>query len=64
MDDASKEYLTQFLDYYQAGSSSDGCEKMGEIVGYLKEFMEQQESGQTSFIHVDEVNTWRISVFE
>ena len=43
------EYLTQYLDNFQAGVSSDGVGDLGEIVGYLKEFREQQESGKTSF---------------
>ena len=43
------EYLTQYLDNFQAGVSSDGVGDLGEIVGYLKEFKEQQDSGKTSF---------------
>ena len=43
------EYLTQHLDNYQAGKSSDGESDLGEIIGFLREFQEQQESGKTDF---------------
>ena len=43
------EHLTQFLDSYHAGSSTDGRTNMGKIVGHLKEFREQQESGMTEW---------------
>ncbi len=43
------EYLTQFLDYYHAGSSKDGVTNMGRIVGHLVEFKEQQDSGVTEW---------------
>ena len=43
------EYLTQYLDNFQAGVSSDGVGDLGEIVGFLKEFKEQQDSGKTDF---------------
>ncbi len=43
------EYLTRFLDYYHAGSSQDGETDMGEIVGCLEEFKEQQDKGETDF---------------
>ena len=43
------EYLTQYLDNFQAGVSSDGVGDLGEIVGFLKEFKEQQDSGKTGF---------------
>jgi len=36
------EYLTNWLDYYQVG-------RQGELIGFLKEFREQQESGITNF---------------
>ena len=43
------EYLTQYLDNYQAGVSSDGVGDLGEIIGFLQEFKEQQYSGKTDF---------------
>ena len=43
------EYLTQYLDNFQAGVSSDGVGDLGEILGFLKEFKEQQDSGKTDF---------------
>ena len=46
---AEKEYLTQWLDAYHAGRSEDGKTKMGQIVGFLKEFKEQQDRGETDF---------------
>lgn len=45
------EYLTQFLDHFQGRKSQDeGRTDMGEIVGYLKEFHEQQLSGKTDYV--------------
>ena len=49
MDEDEVERLTQFLDYFQAGSSPDGINSMGEIVGHLFEFKKQQESGKTDY---------------
>ena len=49
MSEEDLEYLTQFLDYYHAGSSPDGLEAMGQIVGHLVEFRQQQESGITTW---------------
>ena len=43
------EYLTQHLDNYQAGKSTDGESDLGEIIGFLREFKEQQDSGNTDF---------------
>ena len=40
------EYVTRWLDYYQANRSEDGVSNLGEIVGYLAEYREQQESGE------------------
>jgi hypothetical protein len=44
------EYCSRWLDYYQFGASQDGVTDAGEIVGCLKEFKEQQESGKTDFV--------------
>ena len=43
------EYLTQYLDNFQAGVSSDGVGDLGEILGFLKEFREQEDNGKTGF---------------
>ena len=43
------EYVTRWLDYYQANRSEDGVSNLGEIVGYLAEYREQQESGESDF---------------
>lgn len=43
------EYLTQHLDNFQAGKSFDGESDLGEILGFLKEFKEQQDSSKTDF---------------
>ncbi len=43
------EYLTCWLDFFQARRSTDFVNNVGEIVGHLKEFREQQESGRTEF---------------
>lgn len=49
MTEEEVEYLTTWLDYYHAGKSKDGTEGVNEIVGYHKEFKEQQDSGKTTF---------------
>ncbi len=41
------EYLTCWLDFLQARRSPDCVSNLGKIVGHLKEFREQQESGKT-----------------
>ena len=43
------EYVTRWLDHYQANRSEDGLSNLGEIVGYLAEYKEQQESGKSDF---------------
>ena len=43
------EYLTQHLDNFQAGKSCDGVSDLGELLGFLKEFKDQQDSGCTNF---------------
>ena len=43
------EYVTRWLDYYQANRSEDGVSNLAEIVGYLAEYREQQESGESDF---------------
>ena len=42
-------YVSQWLDHYQAGASNDGIHNVSKIIGYLKEFKEQQDSGTTNF---------------
>jgi hypothetical protein len=44
-----REFITRWLDFYQARESEDGITNLGEIVGYLKEFKEQQESGKSDY---------------
>ena len=43
------EYLTQHLDNFQAGNSHDDESDLGEILGFLQEFKEQQDRGKTDF---------------
>ena len=43
------EYVTRWLDHYQANRAKDGLDNLGEIVGYLQEYKEQQESGKSDF---------------
>lgn len=43
------EYITTWLDHYQFAKSTNGVDDVGIIVGYLKEFKEQQESGKSTF---------------
>ncbi len=49
MTESELDYVTMWLDFYQAGKSEDGVNNMGEIVGHLKEFKEQQDSGASDF---------------
>ncbi len=50
MEEDSVEYLTQVLDHFQAGSSEDGVTNMGQIVGHLVEYRQQQDSGKTEWV--------------
>ncbi len=43
------EYVTRWLDHYQAIQSTDGVNNLGQILGHLVEFREQQESGKTDW---------------
>jgi hypothetical protein len=43
------EYVTRWLDHYQAIQSKDGMTNLGEVIGYLKEFKEQQDSGKSDY---------------
>lgn len=49
MDPDELEYCSRWLDFYQFGNSENGVDGVGEIIGYLKEFRQQQESGKTDF---------------
>ncbi len=49
MSEGELEYVTQFMDYYQAGASHDGRTDMGDIIGHIEEFAKQQESGKTEW---------------
>jgi len=44
--DEEVEYITNWLDFYHAGRS----DKNAEMIGFLKEFKEQQESGMSEFV--------------
>ena len=44
------EFLNCWLDHYLAGPTLDGKSGVGQIIGYLKEFKEQQDSGVTSLV--------------
>ncbi len=43
------EYLNSWLDHYQAAKSSDGIENVAEVLGFHKDFKEQQDSGKSDF---------------
>ena len=44
------EYIHNWLDHYQAAFSKDeGRGNLGEIIGFHKEFLEQQNSGKSTF---------------
>lgn len=43
------EYVTTWLDHYELPGFKDGDAKK-PIIGYVKEYKEQQDSGKTTFV--------------
>jgi len=48
--DGELEYVTSWLDHYHLGGIKGLMSQEPELLGFLKEFREQQESGKTTFV--------------